>query len=252
MWTSYVKKEDYALEGRSNFDRVFGPGFLNNVERKEEKLSILSESELKAVREFVSDCGDEVLGRAVSRLAERSGVSVRPSLLESGFNYREDTLRPAIYSVTKKRVRVVSFEGQLVTFIDSDGLVKRDSPARFSWVGADSGSESSLGAFGVSGAEASLDDFAFFSLAETKAGELFFVFVRREDSGELSLCRYVYDEDSLERESVLDYAWVFPLVPFERGVFNLLGVPESEAASILGDVMSRSGGFFAPIDLREV
>lgn len=99
----------------------------------------LSASEKSALRSYVSRLRgsgkpQSTFDTAVLKMMAELGVHSEERIIDTGFNYREDTLREATYTVTNQRVKVVSYEGRLVTFIDTDGNVKRDSPSRFVWL----------------------------------------------------------------------------------------------------------------------
>lgn len=99
----------------------------------------LSYSEKVSLQNFVSALRrsgkpQSAFDNAVLKMMRELGVHSEETVVDTGFDYRKDTFREATYTLTNKRVKVVSYEGRLVTFIDTDGDVKRDSPSRFVWV----------------------------------------------------------------------------------------------------------------------
>ena len=131
------------------FDRLRWPAGLSSVETlwvwlrvriEREKVEMsLSASEKFALRNFVSILRrsgkpQSTFDTAVLKMMRELGVHCEETIVVTGFYYRKDTLREATYTLTNKRVKVVSYEGRLVTFIDTDGNVKRDSPSRFVWL----------------------------------------------------------------------------------------------------------------------
>lgn len=116
----------------------FGPLTVVHPKKTEEKV-YLSDSEKFALQNFVSALRrsgkpQSAFDNAVLKMMSELGVSPEETIADTGFDYRKDTLREATYTLTNKRVKVVSYEGRLVTFIDTDGDVKRDSPSRFVWL----------------------------------------------------------------------------------------------------------------------
>lgn len=117
---------------------AFGPLKVVHHKKLEEKM-YLSDSEKFALQNFVSALRrsgkpQSAFDNAVLKMMRELGVSPEETIEDAGFDYRKDTMREATYTLTNKRVKVVSYEGRLVTFIDTDGNVKRDSPSRFVWL----------------------------------------------------------------------------------------------------------------------
>lgn len=117
---------------------AFGPLKVVHHKKLEEKV-YLSDSEKTSLRDFMitlrrAGKPRSAFDTAVLKMMKELDLYSEKTIADTGFDYRKDTLREATYTLTNKRVKVVSYEGRLVTFIDTDGNVKRDSPSRFVWL----------------------------------------------------------------------------------------------------------------------
>lgn len=134
----YTKKEDHQREGIANA-RDFFSNLNNKSEENESDYGAMFGDQSVMLRWYDSVKDKRNLTQfesSLMRVLRSAGVIKVETIKDVGFDYREDSLREATYAVTNAKVRILHYlPGYLVTFIDSDGLVKRDGPEKFVWSG---------------------------------------------------------------------------------------------------------------------